>query len=121
MTFIEKTKLKQKNNFWLFLAIFLRWTQHDTNTKLEKRIDDIDEWTKSLERCLKETDAEINQLQTEKIRTEQALDAKKVSPPPTFFYLYSTIGYTLITRGKFLCILICLSILNLLKHKISCT
>jgi len=55
-----------------------RWTQHDSNTKLEKRIDDINEWRESIERCLNDTDNEIEQLQTEKQRTEEALDAKKV-------------------------------------------
>ena len=55
-----------------------RWTQHDSNTKLEKRIDDINDWRKSLERCLAETDEEIRLLQLEKERAEQALEAKKV-------------------------------------------
>jgi len=55
-----------------------RWTQHDSNTKLEKRIDDINEWKESIERCLNDTDREIEELQTEKQRTEKALDAKKV-------------------------------------------
>lgn len=55
-----------------------RWTQHDSNTKLEKRIDDINDWRKSLERCLAETDHEIALLQVEKERTERALEAKKV-------------------------------------------
>lgn len=55
-----------------------RWTQHDSNTKLEKRIDDINDWRKSLERCLAETDEEIRLLQEEKERAEQALEAKKV-------------------------------------------
>lgn len=55
-----------------------RWTQHDTNTKLEKRIDDINLWKESLEKCLNDTDAEIAALQTEKQRTEAALDAKRV-------------------------------------------
>lgn len=55
-----------------------RWTQHDSNTKLEKRIHDINSWKKSLERCLAETDAEIALLQQEKERTERALEAKKV-------------------------------------------
>lgn len=55
-----------------------RWTQHDSNTKLEKRIHDINNWKRSLERCLAETDAEITLLQQEKERTERALEAKKV-------------------------------------------
>lgn len=55
-----------------------RWTQHDSNTKLEKRIDDINEWRESLERCLCDTDKEIEQLQAAKQKTELALDAKKV-------------------------------------------
>ena len=55
-----------------------RWTQHDSNTKLEKRIHDINNWKKSLERCLAETDNEIALLQQEKERTERALEAKKV-------------------------------------------
>jgi len=53
-----------------------RWTQHDTNTKLEKRIDDINEWRESIEKCLNDTDKEIQRLQTEKERTEKALEAK---------------------------------------------
>jgi len=55
-----------------------RWTQHESDTKLEKRIDDINEWRKSLEKCLKDTDNEINSLQEEKERTEVALEAKKL-------------------------------------------
>ncbi|EDO37357.1 predicted protein, partial [Nematostella vectensis] len=55
-----------------------RWTQHDSNTKLEKRIDDINDWKRSLERCLAETDNEIALLTREKERTERALEAKKV-------------------------------------------
>ena len=55
-----------------------RWTQHDSNTKLEKRIDDVNDWRKSLERCRAETDQEIMLLQQEKERAEQALEAKKV-------------------------------------------
>lgn len=55
-----------------------RWTQHDTNTKLEKRIDDINLWKASLEKCLNDTDTEIGALQAEKQRTEAALDAKRV-------------------------------------------
>lgn len=55
-----------------------RWTQHDTNTKLEKRIDDINLWRASLQKCLIDTDTEIGALQAEKQRTEAALDAKRV-------------------------------------------
>lgn len=55
-----------------------RWTQHDTNTKLEKRIDDINEWKEALERCLGDTHKEIEALQAEKQTTERALDAKKL-------------------------------------------
>lgn len=55
-----------------------RWTQHDSNTKLEKRIDDINEWRESLEKCLNDMDKEIEDLQAEKKRVEIALDAKKL-------------------------------------------
>ncbi|XP_074636417.1 tektin-2-like [Acropora palmata] len=55
-----------------------RWTQHDSNTKLEKRIYDINSWKRSLERCLAESDAELALLQQERERTERALEAKKV-------------------------------------------
>ena len=55
-----------------------RWTQHDSNTKLEKRIDDINEWKESLERCLQETDKEIEALQKEKNNLEVALEAKQL-------------------------------------------
>ncbi len=55
-----------------------RWTQHDTNTKLEKRIDDINEWKEALERCLADTDKEIESLQVEKEKTERALEAKQL-------------------------------------------
>ena len=55
-----------------------RWTQHDSNTKLEKRIDDINEWREALERCLDDTQREIAALQAEKEKTERALDAKKL-------------------------------------------
>jgi len=53
-----------------------RWTQHDSNTKLEKRIDDINDWKRSLERCLEETDKEIKSLENEKKNAEIALEAK---------------------------------------------
>lgn len=55
-----------------------RWTQHDTNTKLDKRIDDINEWKEALQRCLDNTQREIEALQDEKMKTERALDAKKL-------------------------------------------
>ena len=55
-----------------------RWTQHDTDTKLEKRIDDINEWKEVLERCMGNTQREIEALQSEKESTERALDAKKL-------------------------------------------
>ena len=54
------------------------WTQHDSNTKLEKRIDDLNEWRQSLEGCLSETDTEISALQKEEEQTEKALDTKTV-------------------------------------------
>lgn len=55
-----------------------RWTQHDSNTKLEKRIDDINEWKESLERCLGDTDKEIKALQDQKSILEVALEEKQV-------------------------------------------
>lgn len=55
-----------------------KWTQHESNTKIEKRIDDINEWKVSLERCLEETDKEIQALQNEKKNLEIALEAKKL-------------------------------------------
>lgn len=55
-----------------------RWTQHDSNTKLEKRVDDINEWKESLERCLRDTDNEIKALQEQKSILEVALEAKKL-------------------------------------------
>jgi len=55
-----------------------RWTQHESNTKLENRIDDINEWKESLERCLQETDKEILSLKTEIQNLEAALEATKL-------------------------------------------
>ena len=55
-----------------------RWTQHESDTKLEKRIDDINEWKEALERCMENTQKEIQALQSEKEKTERDLDAKKL-------------------------------------------
>lgn len=55
-----------------------RWTQHDSNTKLEKRIDDINDWKRSLERCLEETDKEIKTLENEKKNIEISLEDKEI-------------------------------------------
>ena len=55
-----------------------RWTQHASDTKLEKRIDDINEWKEVLERCMENTRKEIESLQSEKEKTERALDAKNL-------------------------------------------
>uniref|UniRef100_H2ZLS4 Tektin n=1 Tax=Ciona savignyi TaxID=51511 RepID=H2ZLS4_CIOSA len=53
-----------------------KWDQHDNNTRLDDRIDDITKWKETLERCLDETDAEINALNRAKLETEQALEEK---------------------------------------------
>ena len=45
---------------------------------LRSLIDDINEWKEMIEKCLKDTDQEIAQLQAEKQNTEMALEAKKV-------------------------------------------
>lgn len=55
-----------------------RWTQHDSDTRMEERIDDVNTWRKSLEKCLSDTDEEIRRLEQEKERCERALAAKKV-------------------------------------------
>ena len=55
-----------------------RWTQHDSDTRMEERIDDVNTWKKALEKCLKDTDEEIRCLEREKERCERALEAKKV-------------------------------------------
>nr|XP_039257130.1 tektin-2-like [Styela clava] len=53
-----------------------KWDQHDNNTRLDNRIDDITKWRETLERCLAETDDEIRALNQSKLTTEQALEAK---------------------------------------------
>lgn len=55
-----------------------RWTQHDSDTRMEERLDDVSTWRKSLEKCLSDTDEEIRRLEQEKGRCERALEAKKV-------------------------------------------
>lgn len=55
-----------------------RWTQHDSDTRMEERLDDVTTWRKSLEKCLEDTDEEIRRLEEEKERCERALEAKKV-------------------------------------------
>lgn len=55
-----------------------RWTQHDSDTRMEERIDDVNTWKKALDKCLSDTDEEIRCLEREKERCERALEAKKV-------------------------------------------
>ncbi|XP_002734332.1 tektin-B1-like [Saccoglossus kowalevskii] len=52
------------------------WGTHDNTTRLDNRIDDIEQWRQILEKTLKDTDEEIERLQDEKDNAERALEAK---------------------------------------------
>ncbi|XP_064382197.1 tektin-2-like [Halichondria panicea] len=53
-----------------------RWTQHDTNTKLDGRISEITQWKENLSRTLTDTEKEIEKLTETKERCEKALEEK---------------------------------------------
>ncbi|CAH1255246.1 TEKT2 [Branchiostoma lanceolatum] len=52
------------------------WDQHDNNTRLSDRCRDIDQWKQTLEKTLRDCDAEIDALERMKLETEHALQAK---------------------------------------------
>ncbi|XP_013390065.1 tektin-2-like [Lingula anatina] len=55
-----------------------KWDQHDNNTRLSDRVDDIRKWKEILEKCLADLDKEIADLSESKEQTELALEAKNV-------------------------------------------
>ena len=54
------------------------WTQHDSNSRMNKRAGDIDKWRKALEHCMSQVEAEIAALANRKDATEEELQAKQV-------------------------------------------
>jgi len=54
------------------------WDQHDNNTKLADRVDDIRKWKEILEKCLADLDKEIADLTEAKDLTEISLEAKQI-------------------------------------------
>jgi len=53
-----------------------KWNQHNSNSKLEDRINDINEWKKVLRRTTVDTEEEISLLEKKKNETEECLRAK---------------------------------------------
>jgi len=45
--------------FFLVTSNLTKWDQHDNDTRLDDRVDDITKWKETLERCIAQTDAEI--------------------------------------------------------------
>jgi len=56
-----------------------KWDQHDNNTKLDDRMNDIQEWRIVLQRTIDDTNEEIHNLETKKSETEDYLQAKNVN------------------------------------------
>jgi len=60
----------------LITANKTKWEQHDNNTRLDDRIDDITVWKEDLNRIIKDTNEEINALEDKKDGVEKCLQEK---------------------------------------------
>jgi tektin-2 len=58
--------------------ITTKWTQHNNNTYLHHRINDVSDWKETLQNTLSATESEIDQLSFTKAVTECALAAKEI-------------------------------------------
>lgn len=56
-----------------------RWTQHNTNTKLDGRIGDVSDWKETLTRTLTDTENEIEKMTEHKGRCDEAHKAKDLA------------------------------------------
>ncbi|XP_047726707.1 LOW QUALITY PROTEIN: tektin-2 [Prionailurus viverrinus] len=54
------------------------WDEHDNRTRLAERIDTVNRWKETLDKCLTDLDAEIDALTQMKESTEQNLQAKNL-------------------------------------------
>ncbi|XP_015738737.1 tektin-2 [Coturnix japonica] len=56
-----------------------KWDEHDNRTRLAERIDSLNRWKETLDKCLADTDEEIDALAKVKEAAERALQAKNLS------------------------------------------
>ncbi|XP_051494063.1 tektin-2 [Apus apus] len=55
-----------------------KWDEHDNRTRLADRISSVNRWKETLDKCLADTDAEIEALSKVKEAAERALQAKNL-------------------------------------------
>ncbi|XP_032853095.2 tektin-2 isoform X1 [Tyto alba] len=55
-----------------------KWDEHDNQTRLAERINSVNRWKESLDKCLADIDAEIDALAEVKKAAERALQAKNL-------------------------------------------
>ncbi|XP_061452240.1 tektin-2 [Rhineura floridana] len=55
-----------------------KWDEHDNRTRLNERIDAVNRWKETLDKCLTDIDTEINAMTQMKEEAEQALQAKNL-------------------------------------------
>ncbi|XP_062995981.1 tektin-2 [Elgaria multicarinata webbii] len=55
-----------------------KWDEHDNRTRLNERIDCVNRWKETLDKCLTDVDTEINALTLMKEEAERALQAKNL-------------------------------------------
>jgi tektin-2 len=65
-------------HFLVTTDITTKWTQHNNNTYLHHRINDVSDWKETLQNTLSATESEIDQLSFTKAVTECALAAKEI-------------------------------------------
>ncbi|NXC43155.1 TEKT2 protein, partial [Penelope pileata] len=56
-----------------------KWDEHDNQTRLTERIDSVNRWKETLDKCLADIDEEIDALAKVKEGAERALQAKNLS------------------------------------------
>lgn len=63
----------------LITANRTKWDQHNNETRLEERLNDINEWRKVITRTINDTQDEINNLEAKKHETEECLRDKHLN------------------------------------------
>jgi len=63
----------------LITANQTKWDQHDNETRLDDRINDINEWNKVITRTIADTEEEINTLEDKKAEAESCLQDKNLN------------------------------------------